>query len=328
MQKKDGSERRLKQCVVVTYSSSPPKSWCDAAQTPFVSPSDPGTYITSGDPKRVCTAIDLLSDPPGSVAIAPKSWNLRKGLPNFYAEIKLSASADQRGLLPSLIALYYPADLNKDFKQKSKARSLQISVSANTPDGAKALTSIVVRLDNLTPLTGVVRIQATPGIDDGTPPPAWALPAEPSRPWVSALALPEKYSPPSTTTELFPVNISTEVREIHDQNAFLQALAKVFAAQKDTLKKETASYIGATLNPASDSDVQSSYDALAATVYSAEAIVRNACKPPSSGTVNTATVQASLLSLIAAYGKLDSASPPKAPAVFSPDSNAVAALRG
>jgi hypothetical protein len=317
----------LKQCAVIALATSPPSSWCTGDKTPFKPLSNVGSVITAGDPGRICEAFAVLDPTTTGPSTTPDAWRNRQGFPKFYAEIKLASSSDQRGLLPKLVALYYPADVNPEFKQGVKPRSLQLTVSGATPDGTKALSSIVVRLDDVSPLAGVMRLQGAMAFTNKDPP-DWLLPGDAPRPWASALALPEKYSPPANAAEIFPVNLSTEIREIHDPNPFLQAFAKIFSKQKDALKKEAEAQITAAVNPPSTEEKQAAYDTLANAVYTAEATVRNACQPPNNGRVNESTVRGALLSLIGAHGKLSEADTPAIPITFSPTADDLQKLRG
>ena len=225
-------ERKLMSCMVVVLSNSTPESWCARNNSPF---KKDGAICKYFEDKNA-----PVNQTPG---LSPANWVLGTALPAFYAEIQLEAATDKRGVLPKLVALYYPKGIHGRKFTNDKPRTLQITVAAATAEGGSALSSIVIRLEDIAPDTQ---------IQTGT-----EVPTAGSRVWAAALAIPEKYTPPEGGGAIIPVNVSTEIREIGDPNVFLQALAKAFASQKDALKEQAKAQIAAATAEVDPAAVQS-----------------------------------------------------------------------
>jgi hypothetical protein len=287
-------ERKLMSCMVVTLSNSDPESWCNRGDSPFKNDGAICKYFADKDAP--------VNKTPG---LTPANWVLGTSLPAFYAEIQLEAATDKRGVLPKLVTLYYAKGIHGRKFSNNKPRTLQISVAAATPEGSSALSSTVIRVENIAPDT-----QIRTGTD---------IPAAGGRVWAAALAIPEKYTPPEGGGAIIPVNVSAEIREIGDPNLFLQALAKAFASQKDALKEQAKAQIAAATAEVDPAAVQSTYDAQAAAVYAAEAKVRNACRPNPPATRNPSAVRSEYLGLLEAHRKLAAVPSPAQKIDFSPD---------
>jgi hypothetical protein len=285
----------LMSCAVVTLSGSNPAGWCDKAGSPFAKSAP-----------AVCRYFkDLQSPANQKPSLTPASWK-GQSLPTLYAEIELEAAADKRGVLPKLVALYYPPKSIHGGKfDNGKQRTLQLTVAAATAEGSSALGSLVIRLDDTLPDAEVQLGEAIR--------PAGA------RAWAAALAVPEKYSPPEEGGSIIPVNVTSEVREIGDPNRFLQALAVAFAGQKDALKEEVKARITTATTESDPNAVQSTYDTQAALIYAAEAKVRSACKVAPPATRNPSAVRSEFLGLLEAHRKLAALPAPGQPITFVPD---------
>lgn len=291
---KKSGERRLMSCLVVTLSNSDPKSWCDHSDSPFDKNGAICKYFEDKDA--------AVNQTPG---LSPANWAMGTSLPAFYAEVQLEAATDKRGVLPKVVALYYPKGIHGRKFANDKPRTLQFTVAAATPEGSSALSSIVVRLENLTPAAATVRT----GGD---------IPATGGRVWAAALAIPEKYTAPDGGS-IIPVNVSAEVREIGDSNIFLQAMAKAFAGQKDALKEQAKAQIAAATAEVEPAAVQSAYDAQAAAVYAAEAKVRSECSPTPPSARNPSAVRSEYLGLLETHRKLAAVPNPGNTITFFPD---------
>lgn len=299
----DKQTRGLMSCAVVTLSQSHPKTWCET-EGPF-----------KKDAQNVCDYFKAGDSPANQPPmLSPASWSKKNDLPAFYAEIALEASADKRGVLPKLVALYYPKGIHGGKFANAQPRTIQLTVSAATPDGTSALGSLVVRLDKAVPNE---KVQLDNEIASGG-----------ARVWAAALGLPEKYTPPESSGSIFPVNVSAEVREIGDPNKFLQALAAAFVSQKDAIKEELKAKIVAATTEADPAAAQSAYDAQAAAVYAAEAKVRAACKPAAPATRNSSAVRSEYLGLLEAHRKLEALPKPAKMIEFNPTHDALKLLYG
>ena len=213
--------RGLMSCAVIALTRSPPANWCNDAGSAFstAAPSVCAYFAAAGSAADSPAGSRAGSAP----ALAPANWS-GSSPPALYAEIRLEAARDRRGLLPRLETLYYPRGIHGSRFANTRPRALQLSLAAATPEGAKALGSLIVRMDGAVPGPQLRR-------GDGIAPAG-------ARSWAAALAIPEKYTPPDGGGAIIPVNVTAEVREIGDPDRFLQALAAAFASQKEALKAQ------------------------------------------------------------------------------------------
>lgn len=301
---KESKTRGLMSCAVVTLSSSKPANWCTSNESPFM----------KSEASAICRYfVDPTSPANQNPSLTPASWS-GNTLPALYAEIKLESSTDDRGVLPKLVSLYYPKGIHGGKFAKEKPRNLQLTVAATTPEGTNALSSLVIRLDNITP---------NPELQIGDK----IASAVGARAWAAVLAVPEKYTPPDTSGAIIPVNVASEVREIGDPDIFLQALAVAFASQKDVMKEVLKDKISSATSDADPNAIQSSYDAQSAAIYTAEANIRAACKPTPPATMNNSAVRGLYLVLLEGHRKLASLSAPKNSIAFNPDAQTLEGLR-
>lgn len=209
------AERGLMSCAVVTVSRSSPARWCEDGSGPFAI-----------DAPAVCR---YFAEPQPAVAraasLAPANWS-GNSLPALYAEIRLEPATDGRGVLPRLVALYYPQGIHGGRFAGDVPRTLQLSVAATTPEGAAALGSLVLHVDGAVPARGV---------QTGT-----LMPTAGANVWAAVLSIPPRYAAPEFGGPIIPVNVTAEVRETGNPDPFLQALSTAFARHRTTIAEGAA----------------------------------------------------------------------------------------
>ena len=154
----------------------------------------------------------------------------KEGNPLFYAEIMLHNSADGAGIYPQLRTLYYPKKIPGGIKAKKK-RDLIIKVGAESINGKTAINTFVVHVKGIKPSPQVYKRGANGILDHG-------LELGSLEVWTNKADMPQKYSKPQKTALIFPINVSTEIRELSNPNVFLQWFAKYYEDNKDKLKLE------------------------------------------------------------------------------------------
>jgi hypothetical protein len=268
--KKDAVATRMMQCIVIANAPNGPDKWCKNAEMGKLpvcaKPQANGTL------KDVLKEIDGVSAPNGSGDLA------------FYAEIRLQPATDLRGFIPVLNALYYPASVNTDVQKfaADKERNLSITVTGSTPSGESALSAVHAQLQKIVPRAGMLRR----GNSDADK----ILLKSLTPLWVGVVKTPEFADIPGGEADhrAFPINLSIELREIGDPNAFLQLLAKAFNKYKSNIGDELKSKVPETAAAAASTKKQADMDATAklqsaiGTAYQAIGGLETACTKPTS----------------------------------------------
>ena len=298
--------RRPAGCLVVALTESPPTSWCDAGnhfKAPVPSSLSEKAENLCGNVGRLVKESD--GDPPAP-SLQPSLTG--SGVPEFYAEIKLSPARDTAGIYPQLQLLYYPEGIHGEKFKTGKPRDVVITISGTTPGGENALTPIVLQLVGIQPDSALV--------DPGALTIATAV-------WTAASAIPEGYPIPDSMGPFYPVNLSSSIREVGAKNIFLQAFAAIFASQSEALA--TAAKERLVSEPTSPEELLSAYDAAAAAVWDAQGALTTACQ---GGLQQMAAVNSQYLLLLEAHRSLDKLEKPVPPLSFKPDFHDIAGRRG
>ena len=116
-----------------------------------------------------------------------------KRLPKLYAEIDLRLATDKSAIKPALVNLYYPTAF--DSKRSADERDLAFTIQLSSPDGKSIANMLIAKTD--------------------------LLPADKQKPEADGVGL-----------RVGAVNVTAEVRETGKVNAFLQAFAAAFEADK------------------------------------------------------------------------------------------------
>lgn len=255
-------------CVIVAHAASRPKSWCKSA--PFKDARLCAATSDLDSRPRAETLLENIDGVPTLTGDLP---------PKFYAEIELLASADARGFIPRLQALYYEGGMHDGRKFKGDApRNVLISVSGKSPSGTADFSAVSVHLKEFVPSKElVVRTPNAPhAILDRAVDPVWA----------NIIRPPYYYRRPTAGDLVYPVNLSVEIREVGKPNEFLQALAQAFDADSaaDWARGQLLPSERAQAEAAEQSEQlagQVKYQTALVEVFKADAGLRAACDKPS-----------------------------------------------
>jgi hypothetical protein len=138
-------------------------------------------------------------------------------LPILYAEIELRLATDESAVKPELVNLYYKTAF--DPKRSSDERDLAFTVQLSSPDG-KSITNVLVAKSGLLPAD---KQQSSDEYELSDAVGLWTV-----LPKYSGVAL----SVDGVGLRVGAVNITAEVRETGKVNAFLQAFAAAYEADK------------------------------------------------------------------------------------------------
>jgi hypothetical protein len=272
--KKDAVATRMMQCIVVASAPNGPDKWCnnaEMAKLPVCAQPQQG-----GKLEDVLREIDGVSGPKGA------------GDLDFYAELRLQPATDLRGFVPVLNALYYPVPVISGVRKfaAGKERNLSITITGSTPSGESALSAVHAQLDKVVPQPGMLR--------RGNSEADKVLLKSLTPLWVGVVKTPEFAEIPGGEKDhrAFPVNLSIELREIGDPNAFLQLLAKAFNKYKSNIGDELKSKLpenalaAATTKKQADMDATAKLQSAIGSAYQAIGGLETACTKPTSAAPN------------------------------------------
>lgn len=201
---------RVASCAVFVLSNSEPATWCDQPKGPFSSRNN-----------AVCEYFRTHKDTSVGSIVSRLPWQ-GSSLPKFYAEISLESAPDKTAVTPNGALYYYPAGIHSgQFGNKGFRRTVVISVSAATPSGDKALSTVFLMLDNIQPADRLIGLQT--------------LPESSISPWSGVLSL--KQQGMQGGDVMMPVNIFGSVREVGTPSAALQLARKVVDNEKAAPKR-------------------------------------------------------------------------------------------
>lgn len=300
-------------CLVTSLADSPPKAWC--AHPPLSN-------------SEACIGQLTVDSAIKPVFAVPPPVGTSK--PAFYAEILLVPSNDAVGIMPMLVALYYPSGLHDSKKFKgNRPRDLSITVSAAGPGGEASLSSVNVILKDLIPSERLVVRKVKRGsggsLTDVSPDSTLDKAIVPL--WHAVAKAPVKASGKKGES-IFPVNLSVEVREIGEPNIYLQALAAAFAKNKDLLTSEARSALIPSVAAAEEKSAEevklaseATFNTAVADAFKAEPSLQVACVKPTDTSQNLGRAEvrqtwSALASAQANVRRLESVQERKSPTTF------------
>ncbi len=192
-------------CIVVALTDragTRPADWCAAHDgAPSLSPAFDAPCAPEG--RKLLAAADR--DTPRTASTIGHS------LPRLYAEVRLLPSRDGAAIAPEILNLHYPQPLKA---RRAATRDLALTLQLRLPEQAKG-ANLFVLLRDLTP----GKPHYDPATDFAGHDTLWTA---------APVYVGRKLTPADAGEGMGPVNITTQIRETGDANAFLQALADAF----------------------------------------------------------------------------------------------------